>query len=440
MCLHGTLQCRLLCCSVPVDQISWGGDRRVCGHFGSHFKAEVWTGCLGNEGVGGNVRGQCCECVADEPPVILPKPMRLEGAEAWLPSHQGQEGYFELPASHEYCDGRVQDDDECSGFNLTCPTGSLSVPFNQACWAAWGGGRMAFSRLVGWRVPQSTPTPMRVGAARATLIHGRQPPSAFCRICESTVTLTTTWWPKEYIPLRKRATDASCVPPTTTFTTLTFTTVTITTVTTTTDPFAGRAWETVGGACRGNTANDNAPQNYEVLKVQSLESCQAKCLAAFPRCKGVEYSEGRCEIWVRPEGIFVAKDLTGFACFRFGWPTMYLQPVDGGDGRACRGDRVTDNQPEYYTVTKTKFLEDCKARCAAAPVCKGIEFSLGRCEIWLRPIHATSSLQGFSCLRFQPPPEWALAPLKICRRGHAFRFDGGGGWGLQMRHPPRIEL
>ena len=187
MCLHGTLQCRLLCCSVPVDQISWGGDRRVCGHFGSHFKAEVWTGCLGNEGVGGNVRGQCCECVADEPPVILPKPMRLEGAEAWLPSHQGQEGYFELPASHEYCDGRVQDDDECSGFNLTCPTGSLSVPFNQACWAAWGGGRMAFSRLVGWRVPQSTPTPMRVGAARATLIHGRQPPSAFCRICESTV-------------------------------------------------------------------------------------------------------------------------------------------------------------------------------------------------------------------------------------------------------------
>ena len=184
MCLHGTLQCRALCCSVPFDR-NWGG-HKFCGHFGSHFKAEVWTNCWGegNEGAGGNVRSQCCECVADEPPTILPKPVRAEGAESWLPSHKGQEGYFELPASHEHCDSR--DDGKCSGFNLTCPTGSLSVPFNQCLQGSLGRWEDGFQLACGMDGAEVY-TYAYEGWGCSGSFGGYQPPSAFCRICESTV-------------------------------------------------------------------------------------------------------------------------------------------------------------------------------------------------------------------------------------------------------------
>ena len=35
-------------------------------------------------------------------------------------------------------------------------------------------------------------------------------------------------------------------------------------------------------------------------------------------------------------------------------------------------------------MVKTTDLEHCKALCVA-PLCKGIEFSVGRCELWTRP-------------------------------------------------------
>ena len=30
--------------------------------------------------------------------------------------------------------------------------------------------------------------------------------------------------------------------------------------------------------------------------------------------QGIEYSKGRCELWTRVDGIFIAKELNGFTC------------------------------------------------------------------------------------------------------------------------------
>eukprot|EP00913_Durusdinium_trenchii_P033002 g30895.t1 len=79
-----------------------------------------------------------------------------------------------------------------------------------------------------------------------------------------------------------------------------------------------------------------------------------------------------------------------------------FNPVDGGEGRACRGAHPADNAAAYYTVVAVSSLEDCKAECSKVPVCRGVEFSGQRCEIWSRPegIEASIPLAGFTCLRY----------------------------------------
>ena len=71
----------------------------------------------------------------------------------------------------------------------------------------------------------------------------------------------------------------------------------------------------------------------------------------------------------------------------------WLHQVDGGVGRACRGDEPSDNSDDYYVVVASQTIQDkpgqtawserrlfahvqeCQAACAAAPSCNGIEFS-----------------------------------------------------------------
>jgi len=176
-----------------------------------------------------------------------------------------------------------------------------------------------------------------------------------------------------------------------------------------------RDWEVVGvegaGACRGNHANDNNGSYYHVVPAYSINECKGKCILELPECKGIEYSFGRCEIWTRPEGIFVTKNLQNFTCLRYGWPTQYLQPVDGGSDRACRRTMATDNSERYYWVQKSMHLEDCKARCSAHwSKCDAIEFSLGRCEIWKVQVGATANIPGFQCFRYEDPRTRRLTP------------------------------
>jgi len=78
--------------------------------------------------------------------------------------------------------------------------------------------------------------------------------------------------------------------------------------------------------------------------------------------------------------------------------------MDGGTDRVCRRTSPTDNQDYYYRVQKTRYLEDCKGRCAASRSrCAGIEYSLGRCELWIYQIAATTNITGFQCFQYSDP-------------------------------------
>ena len=195
---------------------------------------------------------------------------------------------------------------------------------------------------------------------------------------------------------------------------------------------------------QGTDCNHHSPSLFKVVPAYSIDECKGKCILELPECKGVEYSFGRCEIWTRPEGLFVTKNISGFTCLRYGWPTKYLQPMDGGTDRVCRRTSPTDNQDYYYRVQKTRrrgvgqkkehakldqlklckvtvlaysmfsivsslklgerYLEDCKGRCAASRSrCAGIEYSLGRCELWIYQIAATTNITGFQCFQYSDP-------------------------------------
>eukprot|EP00913_Durusdinium_trenchii_P029042 g27230.t1 len=130
-------------------------------------------------------------------------------------------------------------------------------------------------------------------------------------------------------------------------------------------------------ACRGADQNDNNPSHFVVTSASDLASCQLLCLE-YGGCQGVEFhsGNGRCELWIRPDGIQASRSFSPAECYR---RVGILEPVDGG----------------------AQSFEDCQRECLIAAECRGIEFSAGRCEIWTRPegIQASISLSGFQCYR-----------------------------------------
>lgn len=151
-------------------------------------------------------------------------------------------------------------------------------------------------------------------------------------------------------------------------------------------------------ACRGATSYDNQPTYFLVTSAVDLASCQLQCLQTG--CQGVEFhaSNGRCELWTRPEGIQASAQFTPSVCYR---RVGILEPVDGGLDRACRGSSPGDNNPAYFQIEDLQLFDDCQRECLRTAECRGIEFSVGRCEIWTRPegIQASISLSGFQCYR-----------------------------------------
>eukprot|EP00440_Ansanella_granifera_P037063 gb/GFBE01040220.1/.p1 GENE.gb/GFBE01040220.1/~~gb/GFBE01040220.1/.p1 ORF type:complete len:1500 (+),score=225.46 gb/GFBE01040220.1/:1-4500(+) len=178
-------------------------------------------------------------------------------------------------------------------------------------------------------------------------------------------------------------------------------------------------WPVDGGsgrACRGASASDNSANYFRLFAdVQSMDDCKAKCVDE-PLCQGIEHhSSGRCEVWIRSEGIESSIALSGYTClqYRAGGaqtttttrvsPTLFV-PVNGGEGRACRGGSATDNSASYFQLfANVQSLDGCMSKCVEASLCKGIEYNPnGRCEVWTRPagIQASVGLAGFSCLRY----------------------------------------
>eukprot|EP00438_Fugacium_kawagutii_P012243 Skav216859 [mRNA] locus=scaffold1042:124091:129630:- [translate_table: standard] len=135
-------------------------------------------------------------------------------------------------------------------------------------------------------------------------------------------------------------------------------------------------------------------------------------------CTGIEYSAGRCEIWKRLRGIFHVKEISlekgEFTCLRYGWPTSKLVPVGPpGTSHPCRGKSRHDNHPKnYWVASGITDIEECKSICAARTglpclewgcdsKCSGIEYSLGRCEIWKVEIESFNpNVEGYTCLKF----------------------------------------
>ena len=146
-----------------------------------------------------------------------------------------------------------------------------------------------------------------------------------------------------------------------------------------------REWEEFAGpfnrVCRGAGPTDNNPAYFEVRqKIPSIEACKDLCVQELGQegCKGIEYNflSKRCELWKRKEGIwaFDYPQWEGFTCLRYGWPGKYLIPVTGGLNQACRGPGG-QNSESFYVVEAVRHMEDCRARCVASNICRGVEYS-----------------------------------------------------------------
>jgi len=208
-----------------------------------------------------------------------------------------------------------------------------------------------------------------------------------------------------------QTTSTTTSPMTTTTTSPTTTTTTSPPTTTTTSPTFQPVDGGMDRACRGSFAGDNSPDYFTVVPSGSVAACQSACLDE-PSCKGVEYSNGRCEVWTRD--IQASVYLSGFQCWRrlgssFSTtaPPSDFEPVNGGTDRVCRGSSPTDNSNSYFTVFSGESLSTCQARCRAIAACQGIEYGRGgRCEVWTRAagIEATAVVTGYSCYRYLNAP------------------------------------
>merc|ERR1719284_772700 len=72
-------------------------------------------------------------------------------------------------------------------------------------------------------------------------------------------------------------------------------------------------------ACRGSSTADNSNSYFLLLNgIATIEACKAECVARFTSCKGIEYhSSGRCEVWIRDEGIQATAAVSGYVCLRY---------------------------------------------------------------------------------------------------------------------------
>ena len=160
------------------------------------------------------------------------------------------------------------------------------------------------------------------------------------------------------------------------------------------------AFEAVDGGqdrvCRGSNEGDDDGSYYVVRSIEDLESCKTACVET-PRCKGIEFRPGRCEVWVRPGGIQATAATVGATCLRF-IPFVSLAE------QACRGANASDNNPAYYQIQTAASLAGCQQMCLESQTCRGIEFSGTRCELWTRNdgISESVPLSGSICQPLAP--------------------------------------
>ena len=120
----------------------------------------------------------------------------------------------------------------------------------------------------------------------------------------------------------------------------------------------------------------------------------------------------------------------GSTCLRYHMSDSLLvdcafEPVDGGKDRACRGMNESDNLDSHYTVHLTwpenSSVESCQDLCQNTLGCKGIEFRLGACEIWMltEGIQASVWAAGRTCMRYEPFQSVDGFNDRVCRGSNA---------------------
>ncbi|CAL1152786.1 unnamed protein product, partial [Cladocopium goreaui] len=127
-----------------------------------------------------------------------------------------------------------------------------------------------------------------------------------------------------------------------------------------------------------DSACDNKPEYFVVQSGSfTLEQCQAECVV-LTECKGLEHHvAGRCELWIRPEGIrSTLTGITGYTCLAYApRDPVLFRPVSGdGTNQVCRGSGPGDNLNSYFTVVSVSSLEQCKVACVESSSCTGIEY------------------------------------------------------------------
>eukprot|EP00434_Breviolum_minutum_P008400 symbB.v1.2.007413.t1/scaffold453.1/size202423/4 len=169
-------------------------------------------------------------------------------------------------------------------------------------------------------------------------------------------------------------------------------------------------------------------QEFLKMSIAAAEGCLALCPdcvvewweegeQACSKClSGLQWYDG--SDFAAPPHVLVPRSLA------FPSPFLPMNATSAQGAFACRGAHPNDNSFAYYKVVPdfSGDLTSCKAHCAAMRgLCKGVEYSPGRCELWTRPegIGAVASLPSghFQCLRYAAAPVFELVngADQVCR-------------------------
>ena len=159
-------------------------------------------------------------------------------------------------------------------------------------------------------------------------------------------------------------------------------------------------------------------------KASSLQDCELRC-ASMPGCRGIDFRAGKCRTW-HGSGAVTAVAEPGSTCHSF----EPFRDVDGGEGRACRGETAEDLQTSYYLQSPATSLQDCQDQCVrhsetdlAGAICKGISYdsAAGHCRVWTLSsgIGATAANPPSICQRYEPFVALDGGRDRACRGMHS---------------------
>ncbi|CAJ1332243.1 unnamed protein product [Effrenium voratum] len=143
-----------------------------------------------------------------------------------------------------------------------------------------------------------------------------------------------------------------------------------------------------------------ADQQFKFERVQSHAMLRVAVILICPWLASAQSAQSACSAGLGLLQKSPRQKILQLPGTQYDW-----SPVDGGDGRACRGGSASDNSASYYRVVSgIQTLNDCQAECMNDAECGGVEFSPGRCEVWTRAggIEATVALDNFQCWSYKP--------------------------------------